>query len=295
MYLTVKETVLEIKEVVFGGHNIDAEKYLTELSERTWLTFDDIKDIFNNISLIYIDESKPEFNLTKKKLWTKGEDQLMLMYVDFVANQSNEKNGHKKKTKSSIFEELSDILVDRTAQSISFRYYEMKRETIVKKDKSIQKVKPNLTVNPEVFKPKIETINKSDDLLDIVINLVDNVETAGVDINGLFKGLLTMSQRAVENSNVHKVKDLEEKSEELEGKVEFLELELEMEKNKNESLQLEVAKLISEFNKVKTEIEYFNGLNGKQKLQQLQNFNRNIKYMVDKFGGVISVGVENAG
>lgn len=279
---TVKDTVLEIKEIVFGQHNVDVERYALELSERCTLSFDDIKDMFNNLTLIYMNETNPKYNHTQKKIWSKGEDQLMHHYVELALKEKRE-NG-KPKSKSVILEELNDIFIGRTIQSISFRYYETKRAL-----NDVVDTAKEVSVTKEIEKPvTLFTMNEpqkdSEDILDMVINLVDNVETVGLDVSSLFKSLYVMSQRAVENSNIGKV-------EELEGKVEFLESELDKEKSKNEYLQTEVSKLIADFDKVKREIEYFDGLTGKQKLQQLQNFNRNIKYMVDKFGGVVAVGV----
>lgn len=280
MTQTVKETFLEIKEIAFGQHNIDIESYSHELSNRSLISFDDIKNLFNDFSMLYINEQNPELGYNGKKIWHKSEDRIINQYVELASNEIVETTrGMKKKTKGLALEELNDILIGRTASSISFRYYEMNRTP---KDK-VEKVEKVDTTETVQANDKYNETN-SDDLLDMVVDIVENVDEVGIDVNGLFKSLLVMSKKAVENnSDTAKI-------EEMEGKVAFLEGELDNEKSKNESLQVEVSKMIAEFEKLKSEIEYFDGLNGKQKLQQLNNFNRNMKYIVDKFGGVISVG-----
>lgn len=280
MTQTVKETFLEIKEIAFGQHNIDIESYSYELSNRSLISFDDIKNLFNDFSMLYINEQNPELGYNGKKIWHKSEDRIINQYVELASNEIVETaRGMKKKTKGLALEELNDILIGRTASSISFRYYEMNRTP---KDKVEKVEKVNTTETIQANDKYNET--NSDDLLDMVVDIVENVDEVGIDVNGLFKSLLVMSKKAVENnSDTAKI-------EEMEGKVAFLEGELDSEKSKNESLQVEVSKMIAEFEKLKSEIEYFDGLNGKQKLQQLNNFNRNMKYIVDKFGGVISVG-----
>lgn len=264
MKQSVKETVMELREIVFGKHNVDMESYAVELAERSVLSFGDIKDMFNNLSMLYIHSKDPKFNATGKKVWEDFEDRLMLSYVELAC-----KNGAKKK---DALLELCDVLIDRTESSIPFRYYHITAKT---------KAKPELKVVPKV---EAEPKQSKDDLLDIVVDIVDNVETANIDVNSLFKGILALSQKAVANTN-------EDKLEALEGQVAFLESELDNEKSKNDTLQAEMSKLINDFENLKHEIEYFNGLNGKQKLQQLNNFNNKMKYMIDKFGGVIAVGI----
>lgn len=280
MTQTVKEAFLEIKEVAFGQHNINIESYSQDLSNRSSLSFDDIKNLFNDFSLLYMNEQNPDLGYNGKKIWHKSEDSIINQYVELASNEIVETaRGMKKKTKGLALEELNDILIGRTASSISFRYYEMNRTP---KDKVEKVEKVNTTETIQANDKYNET--NSDDLLDMVVDIVENVDEVGIDVNGLFKSLLVMSKKAVENnSDTAKI-------EEMEGKVAFLEGELDSEKSKNESLQVEVSKMIAEFEKLKSEIEYFDGLNGKQKLQQLNNFNRNMKYIVDKFGGVISVG-----
>lgn len=285
MLQTVKETVLEIKEIVFGQHEIDVESYSQELANRSVLSFDEIKDFFNNLSLLFIYEQNPEISYSRKKMWSKAEDAIINQYVELSSKEKvKTEKGNRKKTKGNCMEELNDVLIGRTVQSISYRYYEINRE----ENKDIKKSpkSTNKTSMQKQTKMKLEDSNEkeeSQDLLDVIVDIVENVDEVGIDVGNLFNSLLLMSKKAVKNNaDTAKI-------EELEGKVAFLEGELDNEKFKNESLQLEVSNMITEFERLKSELEYFNGLNGKQKLQQLNSFNRNIKYMVDKFGGVISV------
>jgi hypothetical protein len=265
---TIKDTVLEIKEIVFGEHNLDIEGYAEELANRSSLDFNEVKDMFNNLTLIYMQSKQPKLSFNKKRIWDKCEDNLMLQYVEIACREGA--------TKKDALLDLTDILIDRTESSIPFRYY---NHLSAKKEADAESSKETLnTLNSEVSE------NKDGDLLDVVVDIVENIETAGVDLNGLFKGILTLSQKAVENSNVDKLDALE-------GENAFLKDELDKEKEKNLSLQEDVAKLIKEFEDLKKEVEYFTGLNGKQKLQQLHKYNERMKIMIDKFGGVIAVGL----
>lgn len=266
---------MEIREIVFGEHNVDIEGYAHELSNRSSLSFDEIKNIFNNLSLINIQSKEPRLSQSKKKVWEKFEDNLMLSYVELVM-----RDGGKK---SEALSDLQSILVDRTESSIPFRYYHNTGAN-KKANKKKLTVKTNIEHESDIAQVKSEKSDNKDDLLDVVIDIVDNVDIAGVDVNSLFKGILELSKKAVVSSNANRV-------EALEGQVSFLETELLEEQSKNNSLQEDMIKLIAEFENLKNEFEHFNGLSGKQKLQQMHNFNRNMKYMIDKFGGVIAVGL----
>lgn len=280
--LQLKDVLSEVKEVVFGGHNIDIEKYVSDLSERSYLAFDDIKNFFNLISLYKIDIDNPKISTTKRRIWSSAEDKIVDEYVEIASRETIVVDGKEKnKRKDDVFKEIEDLLEDRTAGSTSMRYYDRKRKS-EKENKEEIKPKVEAVSTPE---PQEEVKKKSDseDLLDLVVGFVDNVDNLDVNLNELFRGLLTISDKAVKNDNSGKI-------EELEGKASFLEAELEKEKIKNESLQRELLEVVADFKKMKGEIEYFNGLNGKQKLQQLHSYNSRLKCMVDKFGGVITVG-----
>lgn len=279
MLHTVRDTFLEIKEIAFGNHSIDMEGYALELANRSLLSVDDVKNAYNNLVLIKLSLDNPTLSYSKKRVWEKCEDDLMSAYMEL---SMKELNGNKTKSTAVALKELVGIIPDRTESSIPFRYYHMND---TKKTKAKPKMKALPITNPS-SKPEPEPSKKSnkDDLLDTVIDIVDNVDTAGVNVESLFEGILQLSRKAVQNSNVDKL-------EALEGQVSFLESELDKERNKNEMLQSEMSRLISDFEKLKQEIEYFDGLSGKQKLKQLHNFNNNMKYMIDKFGGVIAVGL----
>ncbi|AYP68189.1 hypothetical protein PQE75_gp057 [Bacillus phage vB_BcoS-136] len=270
---SVKSSILEIKEVVFGNHDVDYEKYSLELSERSSLSFDEIKDMFNMFYLYKLELDSVEVTRAKKRIWGKNEDNLLLFLCDILERQTS---------KEKVFNMLSEVLNDRTYYSLSFRYYELKK---IDKNNNLEVVDSS-----ESKEEPVVSQNKKDDtdLLDVVINLVDNVETVGLDVSSLFNDLLLMSNKAVENSNI-------EKLEILEGENSFLKSELDKEKEKNEQLQRDVAKVLKDFDRLKFEVETFDRLSGKDKLQQFNNFNRNIKYIVDKFGGVITVGLNDVG
>jgi hypothetical protein len=296
---TYKETYLEIKELVFGEHSIDIENYAQELAGRSKLSFDDIKNVYNRYSLLKIALKNPTYISGNKRIWETCEDEILLTYMDLALTEYNEKG--KKKPRKTVIVELEELFVERTAQSISFRYYDLNKpkkddEKPKTKLKSKHKPKSNTPLQAELEIEVTETLSKpevavtelkpaeskdNDDLLDIVVNLVNNLDKAEVGVNTLFKGLLTLSEKAMDNNNSG------EKIKRLEGQVSSLEDELNKEKDKNKQLQIEISMLVSKFEKLSREIEYFNGLDGKQKLQQLNQFNDNLKYIVDKFGVVI--------
>jgi hypothetical protein len=280
---TIRETFLEIREIVFNGHNVNIDSYSEELVKKSGLSLNDIKDIYNNMALYSIELEEGKQSRARRRIWGKSEDNLLSMYAELASKEKEiDKLGNTRdKSNKTILSELNDILFDRTEQSISFRYYDIKQNKKSSKNKDIENSKEQETVKSEE-KP-LSKEGGSDDLLDTVINLVDNIETAGIEVETLFKSLLTMSQKAVENSNVDKISELE-------NRVKSLSDELNKEKEENSYLQLEVSNIIKEFEKMKREIYHFDGLNGKEKLQQLNSFNKNLKYIVDKFGGVISVG-----
>lgn len=274
MNTTIKDAFLEIKEIVFGNHDVNIEEYAKELSNRTEMSFDDAKNAFNNMNLIYINEKEPSLSYAKRKKWCKGEEDLVFDYVELVSREKieNNKGDIINKSVKRAFEELEGILIDRNSSSIATRYYEIKKQRDGYYD----------TLSDNKNKQNKKNNSDNDDLLDITISLVENIEKAGLDVNNLFKNLLHLSVKAVDNSDNKKI-------DKLEGEIQFLSTELDSEKQKNKQLQSEVLKIVSEFESLKREVYYFDGLDSKQKLQQLNNFNKKIKYIIDKFGGVISV------
>lgn len=116
------------------------------------------------------------------------------------------------------------------------------------------------------------------DLIDAMSQLVNNVETVGININPFLKGLLEMSNKAVENSNTNKVQELN-------YKVESLNKEL-FEK------KIQLAQLNKEYMKLKQEVEKFTDLSSRDKLLHLNTFNFKIKDMVDKLGESSAVKID---
>lgn len=255
--MELKDSLLKLKHAIFNGEELD-------FSELEGVSQDRFAEYYKELINLKEDEEKPVLTTVGKKKWSESEKAIVGMYLD-------DGNG----TNTQMFKDLADILFDRDKGSISFQYYHNIRE----KDE-IEEI--------ELISSKEEPIveendNDGNDMLDIVVGLVENIEKADMDAVSLFKQLLTFSQKAVENNSD------QENVEKLEGELEFYKQELESEKNKNNELQQEVAQIISEFHKVKQEVEYFNNLNGKQRLTNISSFSSKLKYLVDKFGGVVAV------
>lgn len=273
---SIKDTFLELRDKLFNSKEFDVEEYLNTLADKSHVSYEDLVALYNSISLWKMEEAKKPLTFAKRKLWSKGENQTLLLYVDWIKL-------YEDKSNKALFDDLSEILYGRTPSSVSYQYYHNLRPMQeLENPKEIEE--PELPEESAIEVDSLEEPSQSEDLLDMVVELVDNVDSVGIDLNPFFKGMLTLSQKAVENNK--------SKIDELEGEVSFYKNELENEKEKNDQLQRDVAKLINDFEKLKSEVEYFDGLSGKQKLQQLHNYNSKIKYMVDKFGGVIAVAID---
>jgi NAD-specific glutamate dehydrogenase len=140
----------------------------------------------------------------------------------------------------------------------------------------------------------VEIVEKEkDDLLDIVVDTIENLDVAGVEITDLFKSILTLSKKAVESSNADKVKELEEKNKALEEQIrqlkghnQFLDSELLKEKERTQKAEGMFERLISDMGAVWKEIDQFERLTGKQKLKQINSHSTRMKYIVKQFGNV---------
>ena len=123
------------------------------------------------------------------------------------------------KSISDVLKDLTDILVGRSETSIVFRYYNVlkvrkdndelnqKEDTFVLEDNGSNVLVEDSSSNVSVEE---KSTDSSEDLLDIVVEVIDNVETANVDVHHLFNGILELSRMAVDNANADKVKALEE-------------------------------------------------------------------------------------
>jgi hypothetical protein len=278
---TLKQAVLEIKSIVFEEQNINIEDYLEGLAKQTGISYEDWIHVYNAVSIWKLDEEKGFFSRSNKKLWSNGENQLVEFYVENGLREVDSKT-KRNKTKHGVFSELEEILIDRKEASISFQYYNKIKE------KKEEKVSAPVVSKPKKEKVEIVEATKHEvqeaDVAVMMASFINNADEIGVNITPFIKGLLDLSNKGVQNN--------QDQVEELQGQVGFYKKELENEQIKNVALQEQVAQLIVEFEKMKNEVEYFANLDGKQKLQQLHNYNKKLKFMVDKFGGVISVGIK---
>jgi DNA anti-recombination protein RmuC len=125
------------------------------------------------------------------------------------------------------------------------------------------------------------------------VDTIDNLDVAGIEITDLFKSILTLSRKAVENSNVDRVRTLSETNSSLEenvrvlkGRNNHLENELLKEKERADKLQDDFDKLVNDIGSVWKEIDNFERLTGKQKLKQINSHSNRMKYIVGQFGNV---------
>jgi len=281
---TLKQAVLEIKEVVFEEKTVDIEIFLEQLSLQTGVSFDDWVHVYNAIGIWKMDEDKGIFSRSGKKMWSNGENQLIAFYVTHGLREVDSKT-KRNKTKHNIFSELEDILINRKEASISFQYY---NKLVEKKEKAVSKPVKSKTVSKKSSEKEVavqEVQAEQEDEVAMMASFINNADEMGVSVTPIIKALYTLSSKGVENGN-------QEEMENLQSEVAFYKQELENEQIKNNALQEQVAQLIVEFEKMKNEVYYFSELDGKQKLQQLHNYSKNLKFMVDKFGGVISVGIK---
>lgn len=256
---SLKDTVMEIKEIVFGNHNIDIEDYIIDLSSRSELDIDDIRNLYNHIALIYESVNKPKM-IKGKKTWSKSEDDFILEYMR-LSNNSIANN----------IQDISEVLINRTKQAISFRYYNCIREG----DEKSSKREYNKETNKQEYIGEVEKIeeikeNKETrddyDLIDIVVGIVDNLEKSKIDATILFKSILNLSEKALANNDI--------------------ELKLKEQEEENKRLKDEIRNLLNDFGTIKEEVSQYSRLNSKEKLQQFNTHNNRVKYIVEKFGNV---------
>lgn len=304
--LALKDLALNLKDSIIEEKDLDLEEYTATLSEQSGINHYDIKDMYNNMFLVYnttVDES------VKRRLWTDVEDNLIIQYVAMSKKVD--------KTIRESLEDLEDLLISRTAVSIIFRYYNvLTAPSKRKKSKKSTTRKPKKLVAPKGDKPVVEdnsnaeeqivevvesevedklntdekiseaeadvvvqeqplsdTKANDEDLIDVVSEIVENVENANVDVSSLFKDILTLSRKAVENNN-----DLE--------RVKSLEKELQAEKEYNKILKSEYNLLLKDLDILKEEIKKYDEMTSKEKLKNFREHSNTVKYIVDQFGTV---------
>lgn len=267
--ITLKELVLEIKEIITGKHNIDIEKYAEELANRSGLDLHDIKNLYNLMFEIYNSEIDIE---SKRRVWLKCEDNFIVGYANMYKYGKIKEQG---KPMRDVLDDLEDVLIARNGTAIAFRYYNtLSKKPNDKQQKNKTKVvKKSEPKKPKAVKqeePKQPQQDDSNDLLNTVLEIVNNVEIAEVDVSVLFSGILTLTQKAVKNSNGRELS--------------LLKAQLDDEKEDNRRLRIELNQLTKDLESLKEEVFNFNNMNGKDKLRNFQKFNNNVKYMVDKFG-----------
>jgi hypothetical protein len=296
---------MDIKKKVFTGQSIALEAYSEDVSNRSILSPFDVKAIYRNMLAMKKYVKNPVLSQNKRTMWDSSEDNVIIQYYKLASKEIVDIKGVKKRrTQYSIFADLVDVLQNRTESSIPFRY----RQLIADKSKNKPKTKGlSIVQNTPINKPvestsismsavtPVEAVERAekDDLLDIVVDTIDNLDTAGVDITDLFKSILKLSKSAVENSNVEKVNALDEANQSLEeqvrvlkGRNSFLEGELLKEQERSQKLQDDLNKFINEIGAVWKEIDQFERLTGKQKLKQINSHSTRMKYIVGQFGNV---------
>lgn len=263
---SLKATALNIKEVVESNKEIDVESYAKELSNNSSLDFYDVISIYNDMFNM---RTSREGSKVKKRVWTKSEDDLILNYF----NMSKRENS--KRSVTDIIDDVSELFSDRSASSISFRYYNVltKRDGNAHTEEVAEDTSNELVESKDVQTAEDNTkIEGKEDLLDIIVELVENVEMADLDVTSLFKSLLHLSAKAVDKKNLDEIERLKEM--------------LKSEREVNASLRLEIKEMTKDLSILKREFENFNRMDGKEKIKNIGSLSNSVKYVVDKFGNI---------
>lgn len=263
--LPLKELALDIKNRIVTDENLDVESYVRELSERTLISIDDIRNMYNNLfSIVNIEPTENR----KRQPWHQSEDNLISEFVRL----SREKD--KRVSVIFILKELADILDNRTETAINYRYYnvlmkpkERKKSQKRKYAKRATKDKIEKGSHNPAKKLIIQNHEQSDseDLLSMIVEIIDNVEMADVDVSSLFKSLLILSRKAVKNADKEELEQLRKE------KIEMKE---------------DIKNLTKDMHLLKREFENFNKMDGKEKIRNIQNLTNRVNYIVDGRGGV---------
>lgn len=302
----MKDLILEIKESVVNNSNKENENFIKSLAESYGISFGEVNVIYKNISDIYDGYKNALYSQSKKRLWCEQEDNFLMDYVDYCLIMNKEEN-IKKMKKGEMLSDVSEILFERSTNSVQFRYYELRNSDEFMNvrnekdndminlfirlfhfnDNMIKKsISKNKTVAEVEFVSEVE-VEDTDDLLNIVVDLVENIEILDLDVNGLFKGLLAMSNTAMINNS--EINEMNFKIKNLEDENSSLLLELDKEKKSNDIFQSEMFKISNEFEKLRAEVYMFEKLNGKNKLKELNSFEKNIRNMISNFDKVINI------
>ena len=264
--LTLKDLTLNIKEKIKSGEDLNVELYVERLSAISGISVDDIRNLYNTFYLaLNVDI---EFN-QRNVPWTSEEEDFIKLYVSLSKT-------YEEKTQVKMIDDLADMMDGRSRSAIMYRFYvvlsdEKPKKKYKKRNQSKNKSKNNQKTehNP---KKKLEYQNQndiksmdSDDLLDIVVEIIDNVEMAGIDVYPLFNSLLVLSRKAVKNAD---------------------KAELELLKKEKSELREEIKYLTKDMILLKQEFENFGRMDGKDKIRNIQNLTNRVKYIVDGHGNV---------
>jgi hypothetical protein len=300
--LTVKDVFLELKNNVFTGKATALEAYSADVANRSILSALDVKTIYRNLIAMKKYVTNPTLSQNKRVIWDSSEDAIIMQYYKLAIKETIDVKGvKKKKTQGMVLAELVDILCNRTESSIPFRYRQLVTNKIENKPnmKGLSIVK-TIAQNSEnsaqisIVEDVVEIVEKEkDDLLDIVVDTIENLDIAEVDITDLFKGILKLSKRAVQSSNMDKVKELEEQNKALEeqvrvlkGRNQFIDGELIRANERTQEAEEALQRMIQDISSVWREIDQFERLTGKQKLKQINGHSTRMKYIVQQFGNV---------
>ena len=262
--LSLKDLMLDIKSKIGSGEEFNVESYVEELSTASGVDVDDVRNIYNTLFIIMGYEGKRD---SKRVAWTKDEDELVMSYVR-ISNSID-----SRKPVRDVLSETAEILKDRSDTSIVYRYYNVLTKTRdnIKRKYNKKKSNPKQKKNQDIYNPtkKFEVLNQSEnkgDLLDIVVEIIDNVEIAEIDVHNLFNSLLVLSRKAVRNADKE---------------------ELEQLKKEKAELKEEIKNLTKDMLLLKKEFENFSKMDGKEKIRNIQNLTNRVNYIVDSHGNVM--------
>lgn len=273
LFIGVKEVVNDSKVDKISKEQKDS---LNLLQESFNVSYEDILYIYDRMHCLYLDYKEPLFSKSQKVMWSKDEDIFLMDYIEYYYSLIKSSNV-KSKTKTVLFDELGFIFYGRTSGSVQFHYYELNKKPKLAsinifskldkysfKEMVVSETNFNNLKEDNVFIEKTDGDGNDDkelDLLDMVVSIVDNVDDLGIDINGLFKGLLALTSEAV---NKYELIELRESNSVLNEKISSLSSE-------NIMLVKNVESLERKLSIVQNELDRFDKFSGKNKLRKIKD------------------------
>jgi len=258
------EALLELEYTIFDSIIEDEEKTVSDIAAKYKVKKEELLPYFNLFMMYKLDSEKDLTNTQGKRSWSKSEKEIVLQYMV---------DTHNKKSKKIAFKELAELLepTKRTHQSIQFEYY----NRILKKEHKVEKVEKPKVVKREEKQEKTSLPNH--ELLSQLTAFMQNAKKLEkFDLTNLFAGLNQLTELAA--GKFENTEESEQLKSELVKRDELIEQQ-----------RLEIEKLKKDLSGVRDAIAQFDALDGMDKIINLKEYSTKLRYMVDKFGNVVTI------